>query len=340
MNPSKITGNQKNTNQDDQSYIYYNVFIQGDEQGKEAKFSENRTVPILSDPSQYELSVIRFSVSSFNIPISFYDTNQYIKLEYGTSSVQKILEYIQPSTPGLINFYAPKLPIYQFATYVQSLNNALKDAFDDLLILEPGMPSTESPYMTFDASSGLFTMNAEKAGYGEDLLNRVNIIFSYNLFKQYNSFDNFFLNELETRIVIRDTFTNSIDFGGVPYYFMTQSYSTLENITTVTRLVFLSNSIPVNQELIGGQSDVQERIITDFLLEGVTSRGAIIFNPQGPLRYYNLLSNYPLRNIDLNIRFQTSDSETYPVILTSGTNASVKIQFRKQISQRLLESGL
>jgi len=341
MNPSQVTNKKTNTNQDDQSFIYYNVFIRGTPEGKPASFTENRVVPILNDPSLYELTVIRFSVSSFNIPISFYDDSQYIKLQYQGQSILKNLSYIEPAEAGLPEFYAPQKPIYQFSTYVQSLNTALQEAFDDLLVLDPTIPASQAPFMTFEPATGLFTMNAEKAGYDEDLgLNKVDIIFSYNLFKQYNSFENFFLNPDETRIIIRDTFTNSTIFNGSAYYFMTQSYSTLENISTVTRLVFLSNSIPVNQELLGFQNDVQQRQITDFLLEGVTSRGNIIFTPKGPLRYYDLLSNYPLRQIDLNIRFQTDDGETYPVILTEGTNASVKIQFRKKISERLLQNGL
>ena len=340
-NPSTVTNKKTNTNQDDQSFIYYNVFIRGTPEGKPASFTENRVVPILNDPSLYELTVIRFSVSSFNIPISFYDDSQYIKLQYQGTTILKNLQYIEPASAGLPEFYTPKQPIYQFSTYVQSLNIALQEAFDDLLVLEPTIPATEPPFMTFEPATGLFTMNAEKAGYDEDLgLNKVDIIFSYNLFKQYNSFENFFLNPDETRIIIRDTFTNSTIFNGQDYYFMTQSYSTLENISTVTRLVFLSNSIPVNQELLGFQNDVQQRQITDFLLEGVTSRGDIIFTPRGPLRYYDLLSNYPLRQIDLNVRFQTDDGETYPVILTEGTNVSVKIQFRKKISERLLQNGL
>ena len=66
-------------------YIYYNINISNkdDISGKELKFSENRTVPVVDNPSNYKMACVRLLVPSINIPLMFFPSeNFFVKLSY------------------------------------------------------------------------------------------------------------------------------------------------------------------------------------------------------------------------------------------------------------------
>ena len=65
----------QSTVSDSDDNIYYNVTIKkNDTNGGKAIFSENRVEPIVDNPSDYELAVVRFSVPAVNIPIMYFDS--------------------------------------------------------------------------------------------------------------------------------------------------------------------------------------------------------------------------------------------------------------------------
>ena len=334
---NQISSGTKNQNSDNQDNIYYNIIIRNtDEEEKELKFSENRTVPILDIPSNYELACVRAFVPSFNIPLLFFpETNFFVKLKYGAVEVQKDLVYIPNAT---FNPYANinKLPVYDFSEITQSLNNALQDAKTDLDALAP-TAAFDFPFMTYDAPSQLFTLNAEIAGYDESLGtgNYIEIYFSARLFEYYANLQDFFVSDNETRIIVRDTFDNETTFNGKPYYKMTQSQPTLELFNDIQKLVFLSNTLPVVPELQPSQEDVTRRAFFDLNVTGIADKSGISFFPQGPLRYYSLISDYPLKQVDCEIRWESKTGETFPIFISKDSSASLKLLFQKRIALRL-----
>ena len=322
---------------DDIDYSYYNVNISNsDNIPIVAKFSENRVQPILENPSLYELTVARFSVPSNNIPLLFFKNDYYVKLIDQASglSVQTPLVWIQNNT---VNVYAStgRLPVYDFSEITESLNIAFKQCYTDLNVLTGGTLANIEPFMVYDPTTQLFTLNAETVGYDDKVANTVQIVFSSSLFYVYNNLQDFFLSPDETRIRVYDTFTNTAIVNGVTVLQMVQSQPTLELFSDIAKIELISNSIPVRPELVGGQLDVRKRLITDFNVTGVADKGVISFFPQGPLRYYDMLSTYPLREIDLEFRFQTKDGETYEIFIDKDDAATCKIMFKKKIKHRL-----
>ena len=67
--------------QDNEDHIYYNIDIRkGVEnagQQFQAVFNETRVEPILNKPSDYDLSVVRFSIPSQSIPIFLWKENEF-----------------------------------------------------------------------------------------------------------------------------------------------------------------------------------------------------------------------------------------------------------------------
>ena len=336
----KVSQGKMNSNSDNADQVYYNIIIRNTDQfsGKPLRFSENRTVPILDNPSDYELACVRLLVPSLNIPLLFFPKEPFfVRLKYGNIEVQTDLQYVANSTQ---NPYASvgKLPIYDYAEVTQFLNTALQTCKNQLDTLAP-TAAFDAPFMTYDAPSELFSLNAEQAGYDTALGvgNYIEIIFSAKLFELYTNLQDFFLDDFSTQILVYDQFNNTTTFNGKPYYKMTQSQRSLELFADIQKLVVFSNSVPVVQELQPTQDDVTRRVLFDFNVTGIADKGSISFFPQGPLRFYSLVSSYPLKQIDCEIRWEAKDGETYSIFINENTSASIKILFQKKIALRLDE---
>lgn len=337
---SEVSLKKRNNNSDTSDQIYYNVIIRNEFEpaGKPLVFSENRTVPIVNNPSDYDLACVRLLVPSFNIPLLFFpDNNFYVKLKYGAVEVQTDLVWIPNSSDNPFANVG-KLPVYDFSEITRSLNTALETCKTSLDGVAP-TGTFDAPFVTYDAPSELFSLNAEQAGYDQDLGSGsyIEIIFSAKVFEYYTNLQDFFLNQDETRLAIYDTFDNSTTFNAKPYFSMQQSQSSLELFADIQKIVVFSNSIPIVQELQPSQDDVTRRVLFDFNITGIPDKGVINFFPSGPLRYYSLVSNYPLKQIDAEIRWEAKDGQTYPITINLDTTASIKILFQKKISIRLDE---
>ena len=335
---SEVAKGKRNNNADSSDTIYYNITIRNENEpaGKPLRFSENRTVPVVNNPQNYDLACVRLLVPAFNIPLLFFpENNFYVKLKYGAVEVQTDLVWI-PNATTSPSAYGSKLPVYDYSEITQSLNNALQTCKTALDGVAP-TAAFDAPFMTYDAPSELFSLNAEQAGYDQDLgpNNYIEIIFSAKVFEYYTNLQDFFLNDDETRISVYDTFNNSITFNGKPYLFMQQSQPSLELFSDIQKLVVFSNSIPIVQELQPAQDDVTRRVLFDFNVTGVADKGVISFFPQGPLRYYSLVSSYPLKQIDCEIRWESKSGETYTIFINQNTTASLKLLFQKKIRLRL-----
>jgi hypothetical protein len=326
-----LSQGKSNTVSDDGDIVYYNINIVNTNEinGKIAKFSENRVSPILTKPSDYNMCCVRFQLPSINIPILFQDNYSFsIRLERGAFSVSKPLIYVPNST---INLYAPKQPVYEYQEIVNSLNTALAAAKADLNTLDPAAIPFDAPFVTYDATTSLFDLNAEAAGYENTLPTPIKIIYSADLFTLFTNVQDFYLNPSFTQIIIQFNFNNAYLYN----LFMRQSQPSLELWSEINRIVILSNSIPVRQELVGTQEDVTKRVLFDFNVSGIPDKGRITFYLQGPPRYIDLVSDYPLTQMDAEFTWVDSNSNSYPIYLNLNDSATMKIQFLKRISLRL-----
>ena len=112
-----------------------------------------------------------------------------------------------------------------------------------------------------------------------------------------------------------------------------QEFSTLFLWTDLFNILFETSSIPVSTENLSSQTNKTRRIMTDFEpLQDISNRSAIQYYPQGPIRYYDLESNQPLRRIDLNILLSNKEGEIFPLRLNSTDELSVKLEFRRKVN--------
>ena len=304
--------------------LYYNIAIGGDSDVPTlAKFNINRVDQILTNPSDWVISVESFTIPLFSIPLFqfFLGQNFFVTLEYNGSSVTKQLIYI-PSGIGL----APVQngPVYSYQNFIQTYNIALKDAFADLLVLQPLIPATRAPFITLRGN--LLSINAE-AGYESNLPNPINLFFNKACASQFPSLPQFF----ETNDRIQYLFVNQYTNFNGGLFKMTQSIEGISTWSSLNRILLETNTIPVDKQLVGAQNDIQIQVIEDFIVLPDPNRPLdLTFSPVGPFRINSLTSNYPLSNIDVNIRWFSDEGESQIIILPANKQAQIKLRFTKR----------
>lgn len=170
--------------------IYYNINMTGNpnEITTPANFYEERTQPILENPSDYYMSVIRFSLDGSLIPIficpiiyNTLDPNDInltpfiVTLRTATASYSQNVRYVPENnrTPLPVPPSDPLGPtpirgqdltssyyyIYTYTRFIAMVNQAIQIAFNNLTNAEPAFAGSFAPSFTFDSATRLITLH-------------------------------------------------------------------------------------------------------------------------------------------------------------------------------------
>jgi hypothetical protein len=315
----------------DSDHIYFNI-NKSSSRDAVFSFSENRVSPVLKRPSDYELTVSRFSIPALAIPIRFQIENYFqVSLEFNGIRIDKFVEYV--SNSAVNPYYEPYYAIWYYSEISDAITNTLKLLHDQMKIAEPTFSPTKECLMDYDSTTDLFSVYAQTA-YADP---NIKIIFNQELtelfsFQMYSNPTVLDPNILEYVLLIKDNYNNSASYGGGGYK-MTQEYSTTGLWNIARNILFETNSIPVESELLGQSSkNVQRQVITDFNIDRSvrSDRSSIQFFPQGTQRWVDLNSNEELRRIDIKVSWEDVAGNIYPIFLTAEDPISLKIQFRKK----------
>ena len=323
--------------------VYYNIRLVGKE-GKDtiARFNETRVEPILDNPSKYELAVVRFSVPSRKIPIMFfrdgdpangYTPQQKYTITMSFDGVDKTVQltHVNNEFP---TFLYKKPTIWSYGQFMESMNRAFTEVFSEIKAEKPLAPPTMPPFMIFSNLTSRFALYAPTS-YDSNGPPTINIYFNSELERLFDAFQMVYdSNQPSTKrwhYIIKDTNTNGTVHNGNPYYIMKQDTSTLYLWNEIQSLQFETNSIPVNPEMLSSQTNIISRVITDFEpISGAPSRDVIQFFPAGPLRYYDLKSESPMKQMDLSITWRDRKGNTYPIYVNEEDPLTIKLKFRKK----------
>lgn len=340
--------------------VYYNIKIvnRGDPTSNNksknslAVYSVNRTSAILENPSDYELAVVRFSIPSTNIPIMVWGNSPYnrdtnpsskvdkyiVSMEFNGTIISRPLVFIPNADDDLYGN-----TIWNYQEFIDILNVALQECFVDLKATEALAPPSVAPNFTFEPKTQLCSLYAPQTyDTGNPSITpyppppTIRVFFNTALFELFPSLQSYgsdtFGSPLNYQILIKNNYNNQATIGGVPYYFMEQEFSTLELWSDLQKIVFETDSIPVESEYQPTQNDTTRRIITDFEPEeGINDRQKIQYFGYGWKRYYDLKSTYPLNSIDLRAYWEDKDGQLFPIYLGQDEALSMKLLFRKKL---------
>jgi hypothetical protein len=213
----------------DSTHIYYNINITNNNNGANVAppqviFNETRNTPYLGNPSEYYMSVVRFSLETPSLPIwlpqvtvgqaNINQTIYSFTLTYDLSGVtydntQRYVTFI----PQNVNEPLPAPPltfqditseyyyIYSIQNAVQMLNNALTASHTALratingLPGAPQLPSNNPPFFEYNPTNNTFILDADISGYNLDSTTYTPIkIFCnapmFNLISSFSAFNN------------------------------------------------------------------------------------------------------------------------------------------------------
>jgi len=314
--------------------IYLNSTINAGSESILASSSINRVQEILSKPNDYELTIARFSIPISTIPMMFFKENFWsLTLKRDTVIQTKYLQFVPNTTE------TGRDAIYTFQEFIDIINNAFSSAYTDLVaaVLPTVLSSDFPPFLTFDPVTKLITMNVQQ----NYLADNIKIYFNRELHNLMSSFFTYFnsaVGELTYEIIVADRITNTSSLNGQLSYEMVQDYKTIASWSMLQSIRIESSSIPIHRELEGAQQNITSSLLTDFNVpSGEYDRSDLIFFPQGPLRFLDLNSAYPLNQIDFDILYETKDGERIRHRLNPGESLNIKFYFKRKSEKRLTE---
>lgn len=343
-------------------HVYYDIsMLNQDEKNGTATgkiyYDETRNSNILMKPNDYFLSIIRFSLDTPSLPVwipeivlNQSDVNKtvykfYIKNLNNGTFIERSVEYIQsdytvpqPAAPivkqDLTNEY------YFVNTYEQFIK-----MLNTTLFYMTTMISSNSIFFEFDVTTSLMKLNVPAALY-----NNYEIYVNKNLQTLLSTFSFDYVNDATMGDVYKFNFynsvTNNVIYNTISYLVMKQESTSICLLNPVKSIVFTSNMLPIEKELIsppsifgkdrnlflnGNNSEVNS-IITDFevgMSNGNTYKNQIVYEP-AIYRLIDIRGQEPLNNINIQVFWCDKYGNLHNIKLNSGCGCNLKILFRRK----------
>ena len=181
----------------------------------------------------------------------------------------------------------------------------------------------QSPELFFDATSKLFYLMVEASQY---LNTNASIYMNQDLYNMFlfpttpSSLSGF------KQILIQDGTS-----GSTPTYLtIYQQFSSVSKFYDLVRIIVKTDSIPVEGDIEGLNN--AEALITDVVpdVDTLSPNGLLIYQPT-VLRYYNMYSGNPLKDINISFHYGKKDGTTSKVYLPPNEYASCKIEFEEAL---------
>jgi len=227
---------------------------------------------------------------------------------------------------------------------------------------------TSAPYITYNPTNYLFSLYADRYGFGgadrtsagstadENAL----LYFNSNMFGMFAGFDNTYVNlpNEQTNLikVYPVLYQNIVSVASPPapaaksYWVMQQNYESTSTLwSPVDSIVFVSNLLPLVFENVGDPIKFGEGndnslntdqgnfapIITDIALTNQNAHDYREFILYSPLAEYRLLSfqrsKTVIQNIDIQVFWRNRlDNKLYPLQMFNGSSVSIKMMFRRR----------
>lgn len=318
------------TSRDRNEYSYFNIKIENFDnsnlEGIPANFIQNLNQELLVTPSSYQVAVQRFNIPSRGIPISIWDDSafevQLVDKSDNTTYTSPLLFVPNHNPPQEEKF------IWDYQEIVDILNTSLSGAHTLLLAANGGAPPNP-PFAYLDNEQGRIRMYIP-ADYLPTLTG-ISVRFNNALYENIGSLKTVHIDSSWFQLNPQNyNNLNTVTLNTIPYILMDQKASTLETWNSIYNLILLSDNIPVNAEFIS-ETNKTRRILTDFEPAPLINDNAPYqFYPQGPLRWYDLDSQYPLRTVDVKVAWEDKKGNIYPLLLLFNDVITIKLVFRRK----------
>lgn len=342
-------------------HIYYNATFTNDKVlPQPAKYIDTRSEPILTNPKEWEMSVVRFDTSAALIPISVIEmpvapplTNLVVSIiETATSTSQNAI--VSLTDHGYSQLGLPAGSVLTYQQLLDDINTALALDFAGI-----GVPPVGSapPQFIWNATEQLIDLFVDPSYVATPpALPALQIGISSTLAPFLTGFVTDFQNTaahpyileltpsqalLQPAIGARTNLPVSVQAAPATLYKF-QQQATVVGLWNKARTILITSSLlPVRPEFVptnvtsnnNSVSSGTARIISDFLLPPETNpmigRTILEYLPTAEYRMIDLNGEAPMYSIDMQMFWTDFLGNVYPLILPSGGTFSAKIMFRR-----------
>lgn len=333
-------------------YVYYNAMLTNNKDSPiEARITEYRSEPIVINPKDYYLSVVRFNVPVSLIPIFIYPNNNNVpdNTQYSVTLLDALGVYHRVFL--IYTFLDTVLgppTIYTVQHFIDMINTALATAHTLMGVPKPATP----PYITFNQETKLFALIGEN---GWITSTNLGIFMNSKLYFLFNYFETNFNgynlpNGTDFKFIFKNNGNNSISASQItppngsvavnPGYILKQEQASLDKWASVRSIIFVSNTISVKPEYITASPELLQNtgdnfrsMLTDFeppLIDGNILQGYLQYYPQGPYRLIDLTTDTNLKNIDFQLFWQDNKQQIHKIYINPGDSITIKIMFVKK----------
>lgn len=326
-----------------------------------AQIQQQQTSPIVTDTSQYNLVIARFSIGASFIARTEQPNNtdasnaqDWVSLSYNGAYYDTPV--IIPLATDAIG--QPARLVYNIQAWLDLINAAWAAS---LALVQgaggPTGPTAPGPVMTFDPATALYTLNVPTyfgvGATGATAGNGIGVGMSYQLYRGFQSFnvlqDSPLLYNHHDITFVREYTGNNVvtlDFGPTggtgEYLALAQEASWGSSIENTSQLLLTTTSLPVYAEYIAttnasnpnaGMGNVTLATITDFLIgvdsELASQANGLLYVPS-LYRIVSLKGSAPLTLWDVQAYVREIDGTVFPLYLAPGESMSVKLLFLKK----------
>lgn len=322
---------------------YVNIDIKGTTNPLETKtavYNETQTAPILHNPSEWSLSVVRFDVTTLEMPVYLFEdiqnSNVYkykVNLRVSGIRVEVPVDFYQLSSKSIYQSTGT-YAIYSYTGIMDAINQAyntalvlLRTDYEAKIAPWPGTFPTQPPRWRLKDDNKIqifwdprYTTNSFSIGVNNELVNKFPS-FNWTILPGF---------PFDCYLDISDKTWNYISFNSFSYLFTQESGFSVQNWNTVRQLVF-KTSIPVESEYESGQSVDRIQVLTDFDISGIVDGTNIKFYPTGPLRHYRLVNTSPLYEINLRLQWRDRFGVLRDWIMGTSDYVSVKLMLHRNV---------
>jgi len=267
------------------SHIYYDAFIKNNSSSPlQCYFQEKRLSSYLRDPSKYYMTIVRFNLSTIEIPLMIpdvqivnntdpnlltYSLTMSYKVSGNTISYQQYVIFVPENM--MVSPPVPPFSLYtldneyyylnSFQAFVDMLNTALVNCWNGLksAVETAGgslIGSSPNIYFEMDSTSGLMQLNADILQYDQvSLSNPILLSMNSQLYYLMNSFQTieYGYNQpygiSNTFIIKNNNNSNLLNTSNVNYIVMFNEYSVAGLWTPFDSLICTTSAIPITKSL-------------------------------------------------------------------------------------------
>ena len=320
-----------------------------------------RNIPYLKNPSEYNGTVVRFTVDAnwpLFIPqytileekgVPHYVTNISLTLTYNASTYQRFVE---------ISADEAKNGVFDFGVFFSELNAAASDAYLAMFTEHPGIPAAYPPYFALDPKTSLISMYVDD-GWLDNEVTPCNIWFSTYLQDLVNLPTNFRLappqpNGMDYQIAVkgysnilppvntRANFPYDLNARTATLLQVSQEFVQLSTFSDIATIAFTTTAMPIVPEFLPVRSGIGQNsstisdfvpIITDIIIareDGKPRDSSFVYLPTAEYRRFELVGDIPLTTIDVKAYYTTYDGVLHDLMLPPGGSMTLKLLFEKK----------